>query len=126
MADNFDRQSQTFRAEDKSSVLFPVVLVGAQVRTYVGTESITSTGSSQGLASIPAGAEFADIYCESGTATSTDYVRYWHNSTAPTSTVGVKLKDHEVVQSGDPATFRFMTGSGSGTCTLRVEYYKYV
>jgi hypothetical protein len=125
MSDNFDRQSQTFRAEEKSSVLFPVVLVGAQVRTYVGTESITSTGSSQGL-TVPSGAEFADIYCESDADTSTDYVRYWHNSEAPTSTVGVKLKDHEVLQSGDPSTFRFMSGNGSGTCTLRVEYYKYV
>lgn len=123
MADNFDRQSQTFRAEDKTSVLFPVVLVGAQVRTYVGVQSIASTGASLSL-TVPAGGEFADIYNDSDTAT--DYVRYWHNSTAPTSTVGNKLKAHEIVQSADPATFRFITGNGSSACTLRVEYYKYV
>lgn len=121
MADNYDRQSQTFRAEDKSSVLFPVVLVGAQVRTYVGVQSIASTSASQSL-TVPSGAELADIYCDSGT--DTDYVRYWHNSQAPTSSVGVKLKAHEVVQSADPATFRFI--AGSGTPTLRVEYYQYI
>lgn len=120
MADNFDRQAQTFRAEDFSGVLFPVILAGAHVRTYVGTQSIASTGSSQSL-TVPSGATFADIYCDS--STDTDYVRFWHNSQAPTSTVGVKLKAHEVVQSADPSTFRFI--AGSGTPTLRVEFYKY-
>lgn len=120
MADNYTRQGQTFRAEDFSSVIFPVVLAGAHVRTYVGTQSITSTGSSQSL-TVPSGATFADVYCDS--STDTDYVRYWHGGSTPTTTVGVKLKAHEVVQTADPATFRFI--AGSGTPALRVEYYKY-
>lgn len=120
MADDYVRQGQTFRAEDFSSILFPVVLAGAHVRTYVGIQSLTLTGSSQTL-TVPSGATFADIYCEG--AASTDYARTWHGGTAPTASVGVKLKDHEVLQTADPATFRAI--NSSGTCTLRVEYYKY-
>ena len=121
MADNYARGGQTFRSEDKSSVQFPVVLAGAHVRTYYTPQSITSSGTSQSL-TVPSGAEFADIYCDS--ATDTDYVRFWHGSQAPTSSVGVKLKAHEVIQSADPSTFRFI--AGSGTPTLRVEFYKYI
>ena len=120
MADDYSRQGQTFRAEDFGSILFPVVLAGAHVRTYVGTQSLTLTGSSQPL-TVPSGATFADIYCEG--ATTSDYARYWHAGSTPTSSAGVKLKDHEVIQTADPATFRAL--NGSGTCTLRVEYYKY-
>lgn len=122
MADNYTRQQQSFRSEDKSNVQFPVVLVGAHVRTYTGTASVTLTGTSQTLSSIPANTEFADIYCEGATAN--DYARFWHGGSTPTSSVGVKLKDHEVLQSADPATFRAL--NGSGTCTLRIEYYRYI
>lgn len=120
MADNYTRGGQTFRSEDKSSVQFPVVLAGAHVRTYVGTQSLSLTSSSQAL-TVPGTAEFADIYFEGGT--STDYARFWHGST-PTSGVGVKLKDDALVQSADPATFRAILGSGTGT--LRIEYYRYI
>jgi hypothetical protein len=120
VADDYVRQGQTFRAEEFSSVLFPVVLAGAHVRTYLGTQSLALTGSSQTL-TVPAGATFADVYCEG--ASSTDYARFWHGGSTPTSSVGVKLKDHEVIQTADPATFRAI--NSSGTCTLRVEFYKY-
>jgi len=121
MADNYTRGAQTFRSEDKSNIQFPVILVGAHVRTYTGIASYTSSGTAASLTAIPAGTEFADIYCDS--STDTDFVRFWHNSTNPTTTVGVKLKAHEVVQSADPATFRFI--ASSGTPTLRVEFYRY-
>lgn len=120
MADDYQRQGQTFRAEDFGSVLFPVVLAGAHVRTYVGTQSLTASSSSQTL-TVPSGATFADVYFEG--AASTDFVRFWHGGSTPTASVGVKLKDHEIVQTADPATFRAILGSGSGT--LRIEYYKY-
>lgn len=122
MADNFTRQGQVFRAEDKSSIWYPVVLAGAHVRTYKGVQSLTLTSAAQAL-TVPSGAEFADIYCE-GSST-TDFCRFWHGATDPTATVGVKLKDHEVIASADPSTFSAINGSGSGTCTLRVEYYAY-
>lgn len=121
MADNYTRGGQSFRSEDKSSVQFPVVLAGAHVRTYIGTQSLTVTNTSQTL-TVPSGAEFADIYVE-GTS-STDFVRFWHGAT-PTAAVGQKAKDHEVISSASPSTFRAILGSGSGTCTLRVDYYVY-
>lgn len=123
MADNYSRTGQNFRSEDKSSVQFPVVLAGAHVRTYLGTQNLAVSGSSQTL-TLPAGTEFADIYCEG--ASSTDFCRYFHGGTVPTGTVGKKLKDHEELASADPATFRVIAGTGGGTCTLRVEYYQYI
>lgn len=120
MADNYTRGSQTFRSEDKSNIQFPVILAGAQVRTYIGTQNLTLSGTAQTL-TVPSGAEFADIYCEG--ATTSDYARYYHAGTVPTSSVGIKLKDHEITSSANPATFRAINSSGS--CTLRVEYYAY-
>lgn len=120
MADNYTRQGQSFRAEDFSGIIFPVVLAGAHVRTYLGTQSLTLTSTAQTL-TVPAGATLADVYCEG--ASTSDYARFWHGGTVPTGSVGVKLKDHEVIATADPATFRAI--NGSGTCTLRIEYYAY-
>ena len=122
MADDFVRQGETFRATEVSSKKLPIFLAGAHARTYYTPQSISASASSQSL-TVPAGATHADIYAEG--AASTDFVRCWHASQAPTSTVGVRLKDHEVMQSASPSTFRFILGSGSGATTLRVEYYSY-
>lgn len=122
---NFSRLGESYRAVDlvSSGVRTPVLLAGAHVRTYVDNpQTLTVTSSAQAL-TVPSGATFADIYCE-GTA-STDFVRFWHGSTNPTASVGQKLKDHEVIASADPSTFSVILGTGSGTCTLRVEFYKY-
>jgi len=119
MAD-FVRQGETFRALLVSSKLLPIFVVGAHQRTYKGTQSLTLTGASQTL-TVPGGATFADIYCEG--AASTDYARFWHGGSVPTASVGVRLKDHEILQSADPATFRAIIGAGSPV--LRVEYYAY-
>jgi hypothetical protein len=122
LADDYQRIGQTFRAEDFSGVLFPVVLAGAHVRTYnTTTQTLTLTASAQTL-TVPTGYTFADIYCEGSADTA--YCRFWHGGATPTSASGVKLKDHEVLQSADPVTFRAI--NSSGTCILRVEYYKYV
>lgn len=120
MADNYARQGETFRATDNGGVLAPVLLAGAHVRTYDGVQSLILTAASQAL-TVPSGATFADVYCE-GTST-TDYARFWHGDNTPTASAGQKLKDHEVVQSADPSTLHFI--NGSGTCTLRIEYYHY-
>jgi hypothetical protein len=77
------------------------------------------TGSSQSL-TLPSGATHALIYAEG--ATVNDFARYWHVTT-PSSTVGKKLKDHEELSTAQPAQFRAL--NGSGTVTLRVEYYHY-
>ena len=98
--------------------------VGAKARTYLTPQSLLLTGSSQSLTVPPAPlgqSVLADIYCEG--ASSTDYARYWHGGQAPTAAVGKKLKDHEEIPSADPASFRAL--NGSGTCTLRVDYYYY-
>jgi hypothetical protein len=121
LADNYTRAGQSFRSEDKSSVQFPVLLVGAHVRTYVGVQTLVLTSSSQAL-TVPALAEFADIYCEG--SSSLAVARFWHNGQVPTSSAGIRLKDHEVIQSADPSTFRAI--NETGTCTLRVEYYRYI
>lgn len=123
MADNYARQGQTFRAEEKTgSIYTPVVDVGAHVRTYVDPpQTLTLTGTAQSL-SVPAGATHADIYCVGGTSTA--FCRYWHGSTNPTSTTGVKLYDRELLESADPSTFSAINSTGS--CVLSVEFYKYV
>lgn len=122
MADNYARQGQTFRAKDNSGILSPIVAAGEHVRIFDGIQSIASSGSSQALT--PAsGSTHALIYCEG--AADTDFVRYWQDGTAPSATVGKKLKDHEEMACAAPASFHFITGSGSGACTLRMEYYHY-
>ena len=120
---NYTRQGSSFRSITVGGVEIPTLVVGAHQRTYKGTQSLTLTGTAQTL-TVPSGATFADIYCE-GTTAGTDFCRFWHGGSVPTSTVGVKLKDHEIVTTADPATFRALNGSGSGTCTLRIEYFAY-
>lgn len=119
MADNYTRQGQTFRSEDVGGNQLPVLLVGAHVRVYDGVQSLAVTGTAQTL-TVPGGATHADVVCE-GSA-STDYLRYWHGS-APTSGIGVKLKDGELLETAAPSSLQVITGSGTLTC--RVEYYHY-
>jgi hypothetical protein len=99
-----------------------VMFAGEHTRVFDGVQSIGDSTSSQSL-TVPGTATHALIYCE-GTDTD-DFVRYWQDTTAPSSTVGKKLKDHEEMACAAPSGFRFIRGSGSTTCTLRVEYYHY-
>jgi len=119
MADNYTRQGETYRAVDVSGIKSPVVLVGAHKRVYDGTQTLSLSGSSQAL-TVPGGATHADVYC-AGTA-STDFARYWHGST-PTASVGVKLKDGELLETAAPASLNVIIGSGSPV--LSIEYYHY-
>lgn len=122
MADNFTRQNEIFRSKEISAGLHaPIMIVGAHTRSYVsGAESVSALTASKSL-TVPSGATHADIYVE-GSA-STDYIRFWHDGSTPSSTVGMKAMDGEVIQSASPSTFKAI--NGSGTCVLRVEYYKY-
>lgn len=125
MADNYTRQADTFRAKDKGGVKSPVTLVGVHTRTYKGTpQSVVCTDVNVHNLTVPTGADFAEITME-GAAAATDFVRYWHGSTDPTSTVGVKLVDGDTIVSADPATFTAIKGSTGGGGTLRVEYFAY-
>lgn len=124
MADNYTRQSDTFRAKDKSGIKSPVTLVGAHTRTYKGIESIACVDTVVHNLTVPSGADFAEITFEGASAT-TDFIRYWHSATDPTSTVGVKLKDGETVVSANPGSFTAIRGSTGGGGTLRVEYFSY-
>lgn len=117
---NYVRQGETFRAGGVSNNKIPDVLAGAMERVYKGVQSLLLTTASQTL-TVPAGATHADIYAEGDSANA--YCRYWQGATAPTSTVGKKLKDHEEIASASPADFRAILSSG--VITLRVEYYAY-
>lgn len=119
MANNYTRGSETFRSTEVGGLHQPHVLVGAKQRTYKGVQSLVLTTTAQSL-TVPGTATHADIYMEGGAADY--YCRYWHG-TAPTSTVGKKLKDHEEISSASPATFQAILASGTGT--LRVEFYAY-
>lgn len=119
MANNYTRGSETFRSTDVGGLHQPHVLAGAKQRTYKGVQSLVLTSTAQSL-TVPGGATHADIYMEGGDPA--HYCRFWHG-TAPTSTVGKKLKDHEEIVSSSPATFQAILSSG--TSTLRVEYYAY-
>lgn len=123
MADNYTRSAETFRAKDASGIKSPVVLAGAHVRTYKGIASPDVTGVGVVNLSVPAGATHADIVMEGGAAT--DFVRFWHGATDPSSTVGVKLFDGQAVATADPATFSAIKGSTGNGGILRVEYYSY-
>jgi hypothetical protein len=114
---------RTMRTRDKSGIDIQVVAAGAHKRTYKGQQNLVLSGTSQAL-TVPAGAEFADIYGEGATAN--DVARYWHTGGGgadPTATVGKKLKDHEEISTADPATFEAI--NSTGTTTLRIEYYAY-
>lgn len=97
-----------------------MALVGAVERVYDSTTSLTLTGASLALPSIPATARFADVYCEG--ASSTDYGRYWETGT-PTASVGKKLKDDVEITVCSLASFRAIIGTG--TPILRIAYWHY-
>lgn len=106
---------------DGKPIIAQVVLAGAHKRNTISVQSLTLTGATQSL-TVPAGtpATLADIYAEG--VTTSDFCRYWHGA-SPSATVGKRLRDHEELQSADPANFQAI--NGSGTITLRVEYYSY-
>jgi len=127
MADNdltvvaADGTTKTLRSKDAGSgVQAQVVTAGEHVRVFDGVESLTLTGTSQAL-TVPGGATHALIYAEG--AADTDVARYWQDGTAPTSSVGKRLKDHEEIACASPSTFHAI--NETGTVTLRVEYYHY-
>lgn len=123
MANDYVRQSETFRATDKSGKKLPITLIGAHVRTYKGVQSLACTDTIVHNLSVPGGTDFAEITMEG--STSTDFVRYWHGPTDPTSTAGAKLIDGDTVVSADPATFTAIKGSTGAGGTLRIEYFSY-
>jgi hypothetical protein len=119
MADDYTRANEVFRATELASKKMPINLVGEHVRVYDGVQTLVLSGTSQNL-TVPSGATHALIYAEG--ATVNDFARYWHGTT-PTSSIGKKLKDHEELSSAQPSQFRSL--NGSGTVTLRVEFYHY-
>lgn len=121
MADNYTLGDGVFRAKDTSGVKSQVMLVGAHTRTYMGVQSVPVTGTVAVNLSVPSGATHADVTMEG--AASTDFVRYWHGATDPTSSAGAKLKDGESLTSADPATLTFVKGAPGGGGTVRVEYF---
>jgi len=115
------RQEQRGTGAGSVPIGLQVMLAGEHERVHDGIQSLTLSGSSQTL-TVPGGATHALIYMEA-TAPTTDFARYWHGATAPTASVGKKLKDHEEIVSADPANFRVIVGTGGGI--LRIEYYHY-
>jgi hypothetical protein len=120
VADDYTRGNETFRAKEVSAKKTPIMLAGEHVRVHDGIQSLTLTGSSLSL-TVPGSATHALIYCEG--AADTDFARYWHGATAPTSSVGKRLNDHEEIATAAPGVFKAIIGQGSPI--LRVEYYHY-
>jgi hypothetical protein len=126
MSDNFtviagDGLPRTMRfVELAGSIYSQVIVAGENVRVFDGVQSLVLTGSAQAL-TVPSGATHCLIYAEG--ATSADYARYWQTGATPTSGAGKKLKDHEEIACASPANFKGI--NGSGTTTLRIEYYHY-
>jgi len=115
-----DGQTRTLRSRDVGAgVQAQVIIVGEHVRVHDGVQSLALSGTAQTL-SVPGTATHALIYAEGSTAN--DFARYWHGAT-PTSSVGKRLRDHEEIVSADPSEFEAINGSGS--VTLRVEFYHY-
>jgi hypothetical protein len=123
MADDYTRQNEVFRAHEVGGKKLPITVVGAHVRVYKGVESVVCTDTSVHNLTVPSGATFADIVMEGAAAT--DFVRFWHGSTNPTSSSGVKLFDGQSLATADPSTFTAIKGSIGAGGTLRVEYYSY-
>ncbi len=117
---NYTRGGQTFKSTQVAGVDIPGMLAGELTRVHDGIQSLTLTTASQTL-TVPAGATHALIYCDY--AADTDEARYWHGATAPTSTVGKRLKAHEEISSAAPSVFRAIIGAGAPI--LRVEFYHY-
>ena len=127
MADNVTVPSQDGNVDIRTKEITAglhahVMLAGEHIRIFDGVQSIGDSTSSQSL-TVPGASTHCLIYCEGSDAD--DYVRYWQDGTAPAAGTGKKLKDHEEIACAAPASFRFIRGSGSTTCTLRVEYYHY-
>ena len=124
---NYNRIGQWFRAlasGSSESPFLPVHVVGSHQRTYDDYEKVTlSTGSVFTLSGKPSQSTHATIYCETPTP-ATDFVRYLHGPDNPTTTDGIKILDHEMIESADPATFAAIRGQAS-SCILHVEYYHY-
>lgn len=123
MADDYQRGNEWFRALDVNGKKLPVLLAGAHKRIYKGVESVPVTDGNVHNLNVPPGATFADIVMEAGA--DTDFVRYWHGATNPTSTVGVRFYNRETVYSADPSTFSAVKGESGAGGTLIVEYYAY-
>jgi len=123
--DNYTRQAETFRSKIKSQVQLPVSLVGAHTRTYKGTpQSLAVTGTGVVNLTVPVGADFAEVYFSGATAT-TDYIRFWHGSTDPTSTSGIEMVDGDTYITASPSTISFIKGASGGGGTVHVEYFSY-
>jgi hypothetical protein len=113
-------QTKTLRSvEMDTNVHGQVVLVGEFVRVYDGVQSLSLSGTAQSL-TVPGTATHAYIVCEGSAAA--DYARVWHGAT-PTSSVGIKLFDGQGMPSAAPEELEAIVGSG--TLTLRIEYYHY-
>lgn len=112
----------TLRTTDTGTAHIQHVLAGEKQRVYDGIQNLTLTSSSQAL-TVPGGATHALVYCEG--AAGTDFARYWQDGTAPTASVGKKLKDHEEIELASPSNFHAIIGSGGGSPVLRIEYYHY-
>ncbi len=69
---------------------------------------------------VPSGARFATARLEG--STSTDFARFYFVDT-PSATVGEPLYHQEELDILEPATFKVIKGTGSGTLTLWVQYY---
>jgi len=120
-SNNYTRQGDTYRANTSpAGGDFPATMVGALRRVYDGVQTLTLTGTAQTL-TVPSTATHADVYCAGGA--STDFARYWHGGTAPTASVGMKLKDGELLETGDPDSLKAIIGSGSPV--LSAEFYHY-
>lgn len=98
------------------------VLAGEKVRVSDGDATLTLSGSSQALPSIPGTATHATVYCDA--AADTDYARYLEGNGTPSSSVGKRLKDHEEIAVSSLSTFHAILGGGT-TIVLRIFYYHY-
>jgi hypothetical protein len=108
-------------AGDTKDIVAQVVAAAEHVRVFDGVQSLTLSSTSQTL-TVPSNATHCLIYNEA-TAPATDFARYWQDGTAPTSSVGKKLKDHEEIACASPSTFKAINGVGGNV--LRVEFYHY-
>lgn len=98
------------------------VVAGEKVRVSDGDATLTLTGSSQALPSIPGTATHATVYADF--AADTDIARYLEGNTAPTASTGKRLKDHEEIGVASLSTFHAIIGQGT-TLVLRIFYYHY-
>lgn len=98
------------------------VLAGEKTRVSDGDATLTLSGSSQALPSIPGASTHATVYLDA--AADTDIARYLEGNTAPTASAGKRLKDHEEIEVSSLSTFHAIIGTGT-TLILRIFYYHY-